>query len=624
MRSIRRSLVLYVLGLMAVVMAIIGVLIDRVAARTLASRELASRQLIQLRYDDQIQDERERFDADLTAQARNVAQDVQMAYVLKGQADFEKFIVASRVAPLGSLAPGLSPFPVMAPVWIQIGFNRRVTEELARKHFARLHLDELPSVEQRSDADCIHVTVEAFPRPRVYATPSLAAESWQAPSASQIVSTRLIEETFETRSLGSGASIRVTTVKAPVSVLFRTPGGRLYTANLPGERRLQPRADREPLRNEFSPPPRDREMPRTEFPPPNRSENEPPPAIPFRTAYIQYGRPTISLEDRIAALQERMNDEIALESRKTARDRFGLRAWLSLIGCLGMLGLIAGGMSLVRHGLRPLVTLSEAVSKVSERDFRLPVERSELSAELVPIHDRLTETLGQLQRAFEHDKQAVADISHELRTPVAALLATIDVSLRKPRTAEQYRQTLEDSRGIAKQLGTLVERVMTLASLDARPQTLERTTIDAVELAAHLAAVIRPLAEAHNLSFTFDAPAPVLIATDADTLREVLMNLLHNAIEYNTPGGSIRLTVSARDAIVEFHVADTGIGMTDDVRSRIFERFYRADASRTATGIHAGLGLAIVKECVDRLGGRVIVESRPGEGSTFTVELPQS
>ena len=110
--------------------------------------------------------------------------------------------------------------------------------------------------------------------------------------------------------------------------------------------------------------------------------------------------------------------------------------------------------------------------------------------------------------------------------------------------------------------------------------------------------------------------------TDPDKLREVLNNLLHNAIEYNRPGGSVELRVAADRGSVTYSVRDTGIGMTPEVRAKIFERFYRADPSRTQTGVHAGLGLAIVHEYVGRLGGTIAVESLPGVGSTFRVTLP--
>ncbi|HET6573044.1 MAG TPA: HAMP domain-containing sensor histidine kinase, partial [Fimbriiglobus sp.] len=261
-------------------------------------------------------------------------------------------------------------------------------------------------------------------------------------------------------------------------------------------------------------------------------------------------------------------------------------------------------------------------SRVSEKDFRLPIAEGDLSRELLPIHGRLTQTLDELRRAFEREKQAVADLSHELKTPLAALLTSAGVALRKPRTAEQYKATLEECRDISRQLGRLVDRIMTLASLDAGNDRTVSERVDASDVATECAIITRPLAEAHGLTLTTAIDSDAEMDTDPDKLREVLTNLLGNAIEYNRPGGSIDVRVAADRGRVTFTVRDTGIGMTPEVRAKIFERFYRADPSRTQTGVHAGLGLAIVAEYVGRLGGTIAVESEPGVGSTFRVTLP--
>jgi signal transduction histidine kinase len=345
------------------------------------------------------------------------------------------------------------------------------------------------------------------------------------------------------------------------------------------------------------------------------------PDLAFRT-YIQSAHPYSELHSRLAE-DQRSRDEQLASVRNETRDQLAqLRTRLGLIGAGTFLALVVGGWLIVARGLFPMTKLSEAVSLVSEKDFRLPIEPADLSRELAPIHARLTQTLDQLRRAFAREKQSVADISHELRTPIASLQATLDVALRKPRTPDQYRATLEDCRAICKQLGQLVERIMVLASLDAGTARTVSTRTDAADVAAGCAAVIRPLAASHGLEFSSRVAAPLELDTDPDKLREVLVNLLHNAVEYNSPGGRIELAGRRENGSVVLEVRDTGIGMAADVKDRIFERFFRADASRQATGVHAGLGLAIVKEYVERLGGRIAVESEPGSGSTFRVTLP--
>ena len=329
------------------------------------------------------------------------------------------------------------------------------------------------------------------------------------------------------------------------------------------------------------------------------------------------------IHDKSNEFRDERDADLVKIKRESAAVISSTRWILLAVATGGIALLLLGSTAIISRGLLPVDRLSEAVSHVSERDFRLPVSSAEMSKELLPVYSRLTTTLDALRRAFDREKQAVADISHELRTPVAALAATIDVSLRKPRTLEQYKTTLEECREINRQLGRLVERVMTLANLDAGNDRSTTGPVDASELAHECAAMIRPLAEAHGLTVSAQIAPALSLTTDGDKVREVLMNLLHNAVEYTPSDGRIDVSAHRTGAGgVEFRVRDTGIGMTANVKEKIFERFFRGDVSRTATGVHAGLGLAIVKVYVHRLGGTVTVESILGSGSTFTVSVP--
>ena len=149
-------------------------------------------------------------------------------------------------------------------------------------------------------------------------------------------------------------------------------------------------------------------------------------------------------------------------------------------------------------------------------------------------------------------------------------------------------------------------------------------SVELSDLVGGVAAIARPLAEVQGLTFKVTMPNRLTVRTDPDKLREVVMNLTHNAIEYNRPGGEIELSAVQTSAGIMVEWRDTGIGMTPEVQDKIFERFFGADPSRQATGVHAGLGLAIVKEYVDRLGGQLTVDSTLGRGSRFRVELPNA
>jgi signal transduction histidine kinase len=359
--------------------------------------------------------------------------------------------------------------------------------------------------------------------------------------------------------------------------------------------------------------------------PPLPQPNEDRPINPGRkpAIYLQYGVDTADRDEAIANLHTKLVSDLAELHADLDQTRLRLGARLLWIGLGTFAALFLGGFFLVRLGLSPLNRLSEAVSKVSEKDFHLPIDEDHLPVELKPIAGRLSETLDQLKRVFEREKEAAADMSHELRTPVAALLTTLDIALRKPRSADEYREVLEDCRSSGKQINQLVERLLTLARLNAGADMLRPREVDVVALADQCVALVRPLAEARGLRLRVHHNGPASMNADPDKLREVLTNLLHNAIEYNKPAGSIDVQVSRHNGTLEMEVRDTGIGISSDARHRIFERFYRADPSRHSDeSPHAGLGLAIVKGYIDLMGGSIDVDSTVGTGSTFRVRLP--
>jgi len=410
-------------------------------------------------------------------------------------------------------------------------------------------------------------------------------------------SIKLFDWRFDTYVLGPDEEVRRVTLKAPITRFnFRTlasPGP--PRVSRPGNEVLQP--SQPALRDLI---------------------NEPGAA----SLVIQCAVETDRRDAHIDVFRAEYEQELADLKAESAATLDRLRWRLLGIGLATFAATFVGGLVLVRAGLAPLRRLSDAVSQVSEKDFRLPFEERSLPSELRPIVERLTQTLEQLQRAFNREKQATADISHELRTPLAALLTTTDVALRKPRSAEEYRQSLEDCRAIGQQLCQQVERLLQLARLDAGVDALRPCEIDAAQLAEQCAALVRPLAEVRQLRLTVHNRGPALLLTDPAKLREVLTNLLHNAVEYNRPHGSIDLTVQRTHGKLAVEVRDTGIGIAADARPNLFQRYFRADPARHSTGLHAGLGLAIVKGYVDLMGGTISVESTPGEGSTFRVCLP--
>ena len=345
--------------------------------------------------------------------------------------------------------------------------------------------------------------------------------------------------------------------------------------------------------------------------------------------YVQVAADYLRLEEAIQKHRLEADFEIASLEEETARSLARLRYQLLFIVSGTFLATAFGSFWLVMLGLAPLRRLSEAVSRISPRDFRLNIDEQLLPQELRPIVERLGATLEQLRRAFAREKQATADISHELRTPLAALRSTLELALRKPRSAEQYREMLQECLSSALHMNQIVERLLTLARLDAGVDRLRVQTFDIEQLAEQCAQSVRPLAEAQGLRLEVNCHcnrdsegASTQLRSDPDKLREILNNLLHNAVHYNRPDGRIDLDISQIPGGYRLEVRDTGIGISPEAKERIFERFYRADPSRTVDGMNAGLGLAIVKEYVELMGGKISVESEEGRGSTFRLDLP--
>jgi two-component system, OmpR family, heavy metal sensor histidine kinase CusS len=597
MPSLRRSLIGYFLLLLAMALGAVGVLVDRFAHDALQGRERAEQIRIDREHESHVADSQSKFDDELLIQAQSLGRELRSKYSdLNKQAVDEsskRFPIAMLAYALGDLGSPLGT-AVNGAMAAQTPTNTLWFGSAARNARSALFWAYFSS--PQTDERISKSFTEFGDHPQYFQI--------QIPRFRRVI--RSPEQPFDfpldTEGLNESNAQRFGTVSVPNAgdfhrVTFRT------TLQLTQGRVPTPP---QPSRQRGSGPDRG---------PPN-PEN-------FLTAvYVQCARPQSELLDRFAEHAAARDTELARVNQETAASLSQLRFQVGLIGGIAFVALAVGGWVLVGFGLSPLRKLSDAVSRVNEKDFRLPVEKEELTRELVPIHDRLTHSLDSLKRAFEREKEAIADISHELRTPVAGLLATLDVSLRKPRTAEQYKTTLEECRAITKQLSHLVERVMTLAYIDAGQTTASVTDTDASELAEGCAAILRPLAESHGLTLTSELQRPVELSTDPDKLREVMMNLLHNAVEYNRPGGNVNLRVRKAGPGVQLEVSDTGIGMTPDVQGKIFDRFFRADPSRTTTGVHAGLGLAIVKEYVRTLGGSIAVESQPGCGTTFRVELP--
>ena len=233
----------------------------------------------------------------------------------------------------------------------------------------------------------------------------------------------------------------------------------------------------------------------------------------------------------------------------------------------------------------------------------------------------LNSTFARLEAAFERQKRFTADASHELRTPLAVIIAEAQTTLARRRRARRYRETIAVCLDAAQQMRRLTESLLALARLDAGETPLPRTIEN---LARHVSSCVdgvRRLAEGRGIDIHLDLQTAHALA-NPQRIDQLVTNLVTNAIHHNRPAGEVRITTRAEHGWALLTVADSGPGIPAEDLPRVFERFYRADRSRSRANGGTGLGLAICKAIVDAEGGAIDVASRPRGGTTVSVRLP--
>lgn len=314
---------------------------------------------------------------------------------------------------------------------------------------------------------------------------------------------------------------------------------------------------------------------------------------------------------QIDAAMDLSTDE-ALVERYRGATVFVLSA--ALVLCIG------GGLWLTRRGLRPVYDITDVVHRTGLDRLHERVDPTRWPLELEDLARAFDQMLDRLEAPVTRLQQLAADLAHELRTPINALIGETEVALAKPRDADDYRLVLESNLEEHRRLARLVDNLLFLARSDNARAHLERSV---VALDREVAAVIAFYdAVAQESGIRVEASGSARGWVDAALLKRAVSNLLANALRYTRRGGTIRLTCADRGDGATIEVSDDGVGIGPDELPHVFERFYRGDVSRQRHDGGAGLGLAIVDSIVKLHGGRVAIASTPGEGTRVTLWFP--
>jgi len=337
------------------------------------------------------------------------------------------------------------------------------------------------------------------------------------------------------------------------------------------------------------------------------------------------GRSFRFLSDRVEVYGRRFIVQTAVPEGDILRTLRLFKQYLLIFAGLILLAASAVGYWLSRRALAPVDALTRTARSISGANLSSRLERLNTGDEVQRLSDTLNEMLARIETAFLGVSQFTADASHELRTPISLIRTEAEIALRKSRDPAEYQEALSHILHEAERTSALVEKLLSLARADAGRESLDMRRLDLGDTVREVANDWHYVMATHQLRFTESLAArDVCIAGDKTAVSRLLNILLDNAVRYTPSTGSVELALETKDETAVIAVRDSGIGISNEDRLRIFERFYRADKARSRELGGAGLGLAIAQWIVEQHRGSITVVSSPGKGSEFIVELPMS
>ncbi len=280
------------------------------------------------------------------------------------------------------------------------------------------------------------------------------------------------------------------------------------------------------------------------------------------------------------------------------------------------------GLFLARVALSPVDRIINTIHQITAENLKLRIKIPDTKDEIKRLADTFNEMLTRLEDAFSSQKRFIADLTHELRTPLAVLKGELEVTLKRVRSAEEYDSVLHSSLEEVDRISKIVGDLMLLASFDNAAGSLEISPLDLGEVVGRVCEDIKVLADQKGiaLSVEIQTAGKARVCADETKLKRLFINLLDNAVKYTPPKGRVAVRLEYQGDEARVLISDTGSGIPAEDLPHVFERFYRVDKSRSLPGF--GLGLSIAQSIAQIHRGRILAESRLGHGSTFSVVLP--
>jgi len=321
---------------------------------------------------------------------------------------------------------------------------------------------------------------------------------------------------------------------------------------------------------------------------------------------------TLPVDTRVTVVVARHTDDVA-----GAISRLRLLLWGSGLTAMTLASL--AGAFAIERGLVPVGRLSARADAIDARQLSTRLPTDGLPAELQPAVVKLNELLARLEASFERERRFGADASHELRTPLAGLRSTLEVTLSRPRPATAYREAMVEALAITTQMGALVESLLALSRLDRGQDPPAAEPVALADLVDQCRLACDSRFRARRISFENHVARDLVVHTDRERIRMIVLNLLTNAADYTAEGGAVVVQCDAA-AGTWLEVADSGPAIPEDMLEKIFDRFFRADTSRSTGGDHWGIGLALVRALCQTLGLQIHAENRRDGWVVFRLE----